>query len=84
MDWYRRAVGIGGVDVDLSQRDRLLEYNEDDVLATKVLREWMDGSAVGEGDGSAVGELPFADDLLAFRRSGASRAESVEERTASE
>lgn len=84
MDWYRRAVGIGGVDVDLSQRDRLLEYNEDDVLATKALREWMDGSAVGDMDGSAVGELPFADDLLAFRRSGASRAESVEERTASE
>ena len=76
MDWYRRAVGIGGVDVDLSQRSRLLEYNEDDVLATKVLREWMDGSAVDE--------LPFADDLLAFRRSGASRAEGVEERTASE
>lgn len=40
MAWYRAAVGYDG-DVDESQRTRLLEYNEDDVRATKVLREWM-------------------------------------------
>lgn len=40
MTWYRAAVGYDGP-VDDTQRTRLLEYNEDDVLATKVLREWM-------------------------------------------
>lgn len=56
MDWYQLAVGIAGDLVpsdpaarttpDLSQRARLLEYNEDDVRATKALREWMDSPAV--------------------------------------
>ncbi|MFI9507665.1 TM0106 family RecB-like putative nuclease [Nocardia sp. NPDC052566] len=40
MSWYRLAVGYEG-EPDMSQRTRLLEYNEDDVLATKVLRDWM-------------------------------------------
>ncbi len=40
MSWYRLAVGYDGAP-DLSQRTRLLEYNEDDVRATQVLREWM-------------------------------------------
>ena len=40
MIWYRAAVGYDAK-VDESQRTRLLEYNEDDVRATKVLREWM-------------------------------------------
>ncbi|OZF07165.1 recombinase RecB [Rhodococcus sp. 15-1154-1] len=40
MGWYRDAVGYDG-EPDLSQRERLLVYNEDDVQATKVLREWM-------------------------------------------
>lgn len=40
MGWYRRAVGYDA-EPDLSQRTRLLEYNEDDVRATMVLREWM-------------------------------------------
>ncbi|MFW0789818.1 TM0106 family RecB-like putative nuclease [Gordonia sp. CPCC 205333] len=44
MDWYRHAVGIDET-VDISQRERLLEYNEDDVRATKILREWMDNIA---------------------------------------
>lgn len=43
MQWYRRAVGLDGDEVDHTQRVRLLEYNEDDVRATKALREWMDG-----------------------------------------
>lgn len=46
MDWYCAAVGLGGAQPDPVQRTRLLEYNEDDVWATKVLREWMDGDAV--------------------------------------
>ncbi|MGW5573588.1 TM0106 family RecB-like putative nuclease [Nocardia thailandica] len=41
MSWYRRAVGYDDGLVDLSQRARLLEYNEDDVQATMVLRNWM-------------------------------------------
>ncbi|WP_227999319.1 TM0106 family RecB-like putative nuclease [Nocardia australiensis] len=40
MGWYRRAVGYDD-EPDLGQRTRLLEYNEDDVRATMVLREWM-------------------------------------------
>ncbi|WP_435874355.1 TM0106 family RecB-like putative nuclease [Nocardia vinacea] len=40
MSWYRLAVGYEG-EPELSQRTRLLEYNEDDVRATMVLREWM-------------------------------------------
>ncbi len=40
MSWYRLAVGYDGA-VDLGQRTRLLEYNEDDVRATMTLREWM-------------------------------------------
>ncbi len=40
MSWYRQAVGYDGAP-DLTQRTRLFEYNEDDVRATQVLREWM-------------------------------------------
>ncbi|MBF6214184.1 TM0106 family RecB-like putative nuclease [Nocardia puris] len=40
MSWYRLAVGYDAPP-DLSQRTRLFEYNEDDVRATWVLREWM-------------------------------------------
>ncbi|MBM4468881.1 TM0106 family RecB-like putative nuclease [Prescottella equi] len=47
MSWYREAVGYDG-DPDLTQRQRLLEYNEDDVIATKVLREWMSERAAAE------------------------------------
>jgi len=41
MGWYRHAVGLQGGEPDLGQRQRLLDYNADDVWATKVLREWM-------------------------------------------
>lgn len=54
MSWYREAVGYEG-ESDLGERTRLLEYNEDDVYATKVLREWMDTRADAE--------IPFAGDL---------------------
>lgn len=40
MSWYRSAVGYDA-DPDIPQRARLLEYNEDDVRATAILREWM-------------------------------------------
>ncbi len=40
MSWYRLAVVYAG-EPDLTQRTRLLEYNEDDVRATLALREWM-------------------------------------------
>ncbi|ALG83337.1 TM0106 family RecB-like putative nuclease [Gordonia phthalatica] len=57
MEWYAAAVALDGAELDLSQRDRLLEYNEDDVQATKVLREWIAGDDVLR--------LPLAADLLA-------------------
>ena len=44
MTWYRNAVGMDGPQ-DLTQRARILEYNEDDVLATAALRKWMSESA---------------------------------------
>lgn len=45
MRWYRDAVGMDGEAPELAQRERLLRYNEDDVLATHALREWMSGPA---------------------------------------
>ncbi|TCK00856.1 putative RecB family nuclease [Nocardia alba] len=47
MGWYRRAVGYDDV-IDMSQRTRLFVYNEDDVRATQVLRDWMSTRAVAE------------------------------------
>ncbi|KFZ83417.1 recombinase RecB [Amycolatopsis sp. MJM2582] len=41
MRWYRDAVGMDGGVPDDVQRERLLRYNEDDVLATHALRNWM-------------------------------------------
>jgi predicted RecB family nuclease len=55
MRWYRDAVGMDDAPADLGQRRRLLEYNEDDVRATRVLREWMSSPSVTE--------LPFVGDL---------------------
>ena len=41
MGWYEDAVAMYGGAPDETQRKRLLTYNEDDVRATYVLREWM-------------------------------------------
>ncbi|WP_414636308.1 TM0106 family RecB-like putative nuclease [Actinophytocola sp.] len=46
MRWYRDAVGMDGSGSDPSQRVRLLHYNEDDVSATRALRQWMSSPAV--------------------------------------
>jgi predicted RecB family nuclease len=48
MRWYRAAVGLHGGEPDPSQRERLLEYNADDVAATQALREWMTSAAIDE------------------------------------
>ncbi|WP_239020761.1 TM0106 family RecB-like putative nuclease [Nakamurella antarctica] len=45
MAWYRSAVGADGHPPDPALKDRLLQYNEDDVLATHALRNWMSGAA---------------------------------------
>ena len=50
MAWYEEAAGG-----DLAARQRLLAYNEDDVLATRALREWLDGPARS---------LPHLDDVI--------------------
>jgi predicted RecB family nuclease len=39
--WYRDAVGDPDPEVRGSAQTRLLEYNEDDVIATAVLRRWL-------------------------------------------
>ncbi|WP_147116172.1 TM0106 family RecB-like putative nuclease, partial [Pseudonocardia sulfidoxydans] len=46
MRWYRDAVALDGGTPDPLQRTRLLEYNEDDVGATRALREWMTSPAI--------------------------------------
>ncbi|WP_132876869.1 TM0106 family RecB-like putative nuclease [Tamaricihabitans halophyticus] len=46
MRWYRDAVGMDGDSPAAAQRERLLQYNEDDVRATFALREWMDSPEV--------------------------------------
>jgi predicted RecB family nuclease len=55
MRWYRDAVGFDSAPADLSQRRRLLDYNEDDVRATRALREWMSSPDMGK--------LPYLGDL---------------------
>ncbi|HET9142510.1 TM0106 family RecB-like putative nuclease, partial [Actinophytocola sp.] len=55
MRWYRDAVGMDGSGPDPTQRRRLLEYNEDDVSATRALRVWMSSAAVND--------IPFVGDL---------------------
>ncbi|GAA2334195.1 TM0106 family RecB-like putative nuclease [Saccharopolyspora halophila] len=55
MRWYRDAVGLGGGEIDETQRERLLTYNEDDVRATWVIRNWMTDRAPAE--------IPHAEDL---------------------
>jgi predicted RecB family nuclease len=55
MRWYRDAVGMDGAPCDPDQRRRLLEYNADDVAATRALRDWMTSPAVEE--------VPLATDL---------------------
>jgi predicted RecB family nuclease len=55
MRWYRDAVGFDGGMPDPRQRNRLLEYNEDDVRATHALRRWMSSEAMAD--------LPYVGDL---------------------
>jgi predicted RecB family nuclease len=55
MRWYRTAVGMDGGAPDPVQRQRLLEYNEDDVMATKTLRHWMSSNAIND--------IPYVGDL---------------------
>lgn len=55
MRWYRDAVGLVGGEPELSQRERLLRYNEDDVRATWTIRGWMTSEAANE--------IPYASDL---------------------
>ncbi|WP_114451422.1 TM0106 family RecB-like putative nuclease [Halopolyspora algeriensis] len=45
MRWYRDAVGLDGAAPNESQRQRLLQYNEDDVRATLAIRRWMSAEA---------------------------------------
>ncbi len=44
MLWYEVATR-GGNDEAATSRQRILDYNEDDCLATKALRDWLNGPA---------------------------------------
>ena len=41
MTWHREAITSNDPEVVMVNRERLLEYNEDDVRATHALREWL-------------------------------------------
>ena len=45
IEWFHRWVETG----DATIRQRILDYNEDDCRATRVLRDGIDGLAVGSG-----------------------------------
>ncbi|MBN6035492.1 TM0106 family RecB-like putative nuclease [Amycolatopsis sp. 195334CR] len=45
MRWYRDAVGLDGDEPRPEQAERILRYNEDDVMATYTLRRWMSDEA---------------------------------------
>lgn len=55
MRWYRDAVGLESGEPDLTQRDRLLVYNSDDVHATQALRHWLTDRATDQ--------VPYVGDL---------------------
>ncbi len=55
MRWYRDAVGLDGEVPSDAQRQRLLQYNEDDVRATLAIRRWMTSEAARD--------IPFTGDL---------------------
>ncbi len=42
--WYEEATRPDSPDAELA-RERLVQYNEDDCLATKALRDWLNGPA---------------------------------------
>jgi predicted RecB family nuclease len=48
MVWYRGAVGANGGPPSERLKTRLLQYNEDDVLATLALRQWMTDRAADD------------------------------------
>jgi len=47
--WYEIVVTTDDESQRREMSDKLLRYNEDDVLATKVLREWIDDGLNGRG-----------------------------------
>ena len=47
--WYELAVTSHDEAERRAMSEKLLRYNEDDVLATKVLREWLDDGLNGRG-----------------------------------
>jgi predicted RecB family nuclease len=47
--WYEIVVTTDDESQRREMSEKLLRYNEDDVLATKVLREWLDDGLNGRG-----------------------------------
>ncbi len=65
--WFERLVAG-----EIAMRERLLAYNEDDVLAQLAVRRWIRGHDDGVGPGSSltsVHDWPLADDAGSRHRS---------------
>ena len=47
MLWFEKAMNSADANERQEMRDRLLQYNEDDVVATLVVRDWLDDGLSG-------------------------------------
>ena len=45
--WFEKAMNSADANERQEMRDRLLQYNEDDVVATLVVRDWLDDGLCG-------------------------------------
>lgn len=45
--WFEKAMNSADANERQGMRDRLLQYNEDDVVATLVVRDWLDDGLCG-------------------------------------
>jgi predicted RecB family nuclease len=65
--WYHEAIGDG--DAAEAARTRVLEYNEDDVEATAVLRDWVSRFGAARRPGQKLPNVADLDGRFRVRRS---------------
>lgn len=67
MAWFAQATESADEEVRDAARQRILEYNEDDVLATLALRDWLDRPGSKPRGGSALPSVETLDARFARR-----------------